>query len=373
MSHLHLLEGPFVDGENRLIEVDRVYGISSSLTPTVFESIARDVQGPLHWLPLSGRSAGSGIYQVNKPISGTVVGLQINPAPSPRIRLGQVTELTKLALDEIVIDAENFRIFAGASITLEQLNHALRDALGDQYQVLGADLTSYQYAQVGATFMTGGMGPQRRYFSESVVAICLCNGAEMRTVKHPEIGSVAGTYGWTGIVTALECQFMALPENEIAFALPVNNDASSLANLLQALAPLCQFDTNSPGDNVVLGIEHVTVDSMQPYIDSTRNTLTRQASRLRDLCREANADGIVFISARSMHSDDEFLGKLVDDPDASTFTIGGIALDHAEVFPNADDMRAIREGIPYAARTRIPQAKHVFKTHTDAVIALNPL
>ncbi|MCP4236732.1 MAG: hypothetical protein GY770_24625, partial [Aestuariibacter sp.] len=42
------------------------------------------------------------------------------------------------------------------------------------------------------------------------------------------------------------------------------------------------------------------------------------------------------------------------------------------VFNQPDQMRAIREGIPFAARTQPPQGEYVYKGHTDATVRVNP-
>ena len=122
-------------------------------------------------LPLSSVSGGGGIFQVEKPLGKQVIGIQLIATSSPRVTRSSDVDITKVGLDDIIIDERRHTIYAGSAITLAQLNQVLGDELGEQFKVLGADLTSYSYAQVGATFMTGGMGPQRRYFSDSVIDV----------------------------------------------------------------------------------------------------------------------------------------------------------------------------------------------------------
>ena len=64
--------------------------------------------------------------------------------------------------------------------------------------------------------------------------------------------------------------------------------------------------------------------------------------------------------------------QLVDDPGADILSIAGIGLEHTEVFPDPEEMRAVREAIPFAARTQQTRGAYSYKGHTDAVIRLNP-
>lgn len=341
----------------------------------------QNTHGPeVFLLPLSAASGGGGIFQVSKPENGTVVGLQIAPTNRPRTETGKVSDLTKLELDQIVIDKEKMQIFAGAAITLEQLNLALADEVGPHYKVLGADLTSYTYAQVGATFMTGGMGPQRRYFSDSVIHIALCNGDSLQTISGEDLTGYGGTYGWTGVVSAVCCQYHRLPEHEIAFAIPISNASERLSRLIATLSEHCYLKldhgnvlTVNNKTDLITGIEHVTAKSMEPMLSKgSDSAITRRAETLKSKCIDADVDGLVFVNGHSNLPGDEFLTTLVDDETADTPTIGGVNLEHTEVFKDAEQMRAIREAIPSAARTQAPRGRFVFKDHTDATIRLHP-
>jgi FAD/FMN-containing dehydrogenase len=376
--NLHSINHKIVDGENIAVELDSIYSIKGH---NLVDSIARIKQ--IHQpdfclLPLSSVSGGGGIFQVEKPAAKQVIGIQLSATSSPQVMRSSQVDITKVGLDDIIIDEQRQSIYAGGAITLEQLNQALGDELGEQFKVLGADLTSYTYAQVGATFMTGGMGPQRRYFSDSVIEVSLHNGDNLIRIDGGELKSYAGTYGWTGIVSAVCCEYVELPAVEIAFAIPVNNSPPELSRLLQHLSSFAYLKiqngkvlSHNGGTNLILGLEHITIDAMQPFVESGDNDLTKRATQLQANCKTANADGLIFVSGYSHLPVDEFLFELVDDVDADEFTIAGIALDHTEIFNDPNQMRAVREGVPFAARIQAPKGRFIFKYHTDVNIRLN--
>ena len=386
MRKLHRLNEPMIDGENNPITFDVAYAIHGD---ELVESIAaiKNRHGPhVYFLPLSGMSGGAGIFQKHSPDNGTIVGLHLAPVANPRVSRTPSPAIEKTALDEIIIDADNQRIIAGAAITLNQLNQTLAYEVGSQFKVLGADLTSYTYAQTGASFMTGGMGPQRRYFSDSVKQIALHNGETIITVDGDSLPGYAGTYGWTGIVSAVNCEYYALPKTEIAFAIPVNGSPQSLARLLTHLSPYAFFKTEhgevinanananaNANHNLIFGLEHITTEAMEPmFAKNAENEVTRRAQQLKLKCQAAQADGLVFVNGYSNQSVDEFLLLLVDDQQAEQPTIAGIDLEHTEIFSDPELMRSVREAIPFAARTQRPHGEHIFKGHTDANIRLNP-
>ena len=368
-----------VDGENNPIEFDLAYPLRGH-PETALEQLRRRHGEAIYIVPVSGGSCGGGIFQAGSHPPGTVIGLRLEPPVEPRVSRSSDVDLCRVEIDEILIDSARRRVCAGAAVTLEQLNRALRDEPGQSWRVAGADLTSYQYAAVGATFMTGGMGPQRRYFSDSVTAIALCDGSRTRVVRGDALDAYAGTYGWTGLVSAVECVYHEFPANEIAFSLPVSDDPASLAGLLARLAPYTELklDTEtvrsdaSPTD-LILGIEHVSCASMQPLLDQgVASPASRRGADLREKSRLAGADGMIFVNGLTRASTDEFLLALVDDDAAESPTIAGVALEYAELFGDGDEMRELREAIPYAARMQTPARRHLFKNHTDANIRLHP-
>ena len=375
------LEPDFVDGENNRVVLDAAYALRGRVDLGESVRAILDHHGDKTLLlPMSARSGGGGIFQVSAPADSTVVGLSIEPSASPGLTLAEDADVLTLALDDIVVCPEQGWIFAGAAVSLDQLNRALAESLGPGYRVLGADLTSYAYAQVGATFMTGGMGPQRRYFSDSVTAAALFDGERTRRLEGEELADHAATYGWTGIVGAVRCRYSRLPPNEVAFALPVDSDPASLAALLERLAPWCFLDgadgglVNRQGNSdLILGIEHVTLEAMKPMLaQAADNTVSRRAKALATKCGAAGCDGLVFVNGCTEGDADAFLTGLLDHGPDGHMTIAGIDLEQSELFRDPEDMRALREGIPFAARTQAPRGKYVFKGHTDATVRLDP-
>ncbi|MFT5658747.1 MAG: hypothetical protein ACI9KN_002028 [Gammaproteobacteria bacterium] len=376
---LHSINHQIVDGENIPVKVDCIYSVKEHDLVDAINEIKQVYQPDFCLLPLSGISGGGGIFQIQNQSSKKIIGIQLSAVSSPLVSRSSQVDITQLGLNEIIIDEQRRQIYAGSAITLEQLNQALGHELGDRFKVLGADITSYTYAQVGATFMTGGMGPQRRYFSDSVVEVALHDGDDIIHIEGDALKDYAGTYGWTGLVAAVCCDYFELPAVEIAFAMPINNSPTELARLLQHFAGLAYLKisgnkvlSQSGGDNLILGIEHITIHAMQAFLQSGDNALTKRARQLQANCEAANADGLIFVNGFSNLPIDDFLLELVDDIDAENFTIAGIALEHTEIFSNPDQMRAVREGVPFAARAFAPKGHFIYKGHTDANIHLNP-
>ena len=366
-----------VDGENNAVEYDAAYSLLGDPVEALRQLRARHGDD-LRLLPMSATSAGGGIFQHAESATGTVIGLRFDAPPTPRVRLAPVADLAQVGYDEIVIDRDRQQVSAGAAITLDQLNRALAEQLGHRYKVPGADLTSYAYAAVGATFMTGGMGPQRRYFSDSVVEIAMFDGDAIRCLGGEALSGYAGTYGWSGLVCALRCAFYRFPSNEIAFALPLSGEAPRLARLLAHLAAYAYLDLQADGvvslgggHDLILGIEHVSCASMQPLLQAASgNPAQAKARDLHAKCIAAGVDGLVFINGFSERDSDEFLLDLADDESAEQLSIAGVDIEHAEVFNDPEEMRTLREAVPYSARTQGCNGKWVYKNHSDATIRL---
>ena len=365
------------DGENNPIEFDFAYPLRGPIEAAAVELRRRHGE-EIFLLPISGGSSGGGIFQSPRQTAGSVVGLRFDPPAEPSVRVDVDIDLARLGLHDLVIDTRRQTIHAGAAITLEQLNRALAAELGHPYRVAGADLTSYQYAAVGATFMTGGMGPQRRYFSDSVVAAAVFDGEGTRIVDGDELAGYAGTYGWSGLVTAVSCRYHRFPQNEIAFALPLAQRPDAVAGLLSHLAPWCYLDlgevrarSNANDEDLLLGLEHVSRQSMRPLLASDANiAITRRARDLEQKIIDAGVDGLVFVNGLSERPIDDFLLGLADDSAAGDYSIAGIGLEFTEVFADAEEMRAVREAIPYAARMQMPAGRLIYKNHSDADIRL---
>ncbi|MDH3634416.1 MAG: hypothetical protein OES20_06890 [Gammaproteobacteria bacterium] len=366
------------DGENNPVEFDFAYPVKADVV-TAINQLKQLHGGDIYLVPMSGTSTGGGIFQPARKPSGTVVGLRFDPPLGPRVSRASRPGITDIGLDEIVIDTEHQQVSAGSAITLDQLNRVLVQELGQGFKVPGADLTSYLYAAVGATFMTGGMGPQRRYFSDSVIEIALFDGSTIVSIQGDELRGYAGTYGWSGIVCAVRCNYCRFPANEVAFALPVSNRPADLARLLEHLSPHVFLDLDSEpvksrtgNHDLILGIEHVSRGSMQPLLSSaTDHPARKRAEVMQQKCVAAGATGLVFVNGYSERPADEFLISLADDPQAQEYTIAGIGLEYAEIFTEPEEMRALREAIPYTARTQVPSGRMVYKNHSDANIRVS--
>lgn len=377
MSALGRALGELRDGENNALAFDLAYALSGRLQDAI-EELRQRYGEAIYLLPISGSSAGGGIFQASPSAPGTVVGLMFEAPANPRISLGQRPSLPDLAADQIVIDVTRQQICAGAAVTLQQLNQALAQEVGHAWRVPGADLTSYTYAAVGATFMTGGMGPQRRYFSDSVDAIALYDGNDTVAIDGDALAGYAGTYGWSGIVSAVCCNYYRFPENEIAFALPVKHASDDIARLLGRLAPYTRLQLRQDGvsaeanpHDLILGLEHVSTRSMIPLLrDGGDNAVTARARDLQQKCAAAAADGLIFVNGCSSRSIDDFLLQLADDTAGDAFSIAGISLECAEVFGDPEEMRAVREAIPWAARMQAPNGAYRYKNHSDANIRI---
>lgn len=376
--NLHSINANIVDGENNPVMLDCIYSIKGHDLANAIDEIKRVHAPDFCLLPLSAVSGGGGVFQIKNQADHKIIGVQLTAVNTPIVSVSNQIDITRVGLNEIIIDEQRHCIYAGSSVTLEQLNQALDNQPGERFKVLGADLTSYTYAQVGATFMTGGMGPQRRYFSDSVIELALHDGDRIIRIEGESLKNYAGTYGWTGLVSAVCCEYFELPAIEIAFAIPINNSAAELSRLLQHFSPLTQLEisqgkllSENNNSNLILGLEHITIDAMQPFLHSGDNALTKRARQLQANCEAADADGLIFVNGYSNLSADEFLFHLVDDADAEEFTIAGIALDHTEIFNDPNQMRAVREGIPFAARTQAPKGSYIYKMHTDVNIQLN--
>ena len=379
------------DGENNRVSFDVAYPVNGMLDSAMRQLRQRHPER-IYLLPMSAGSAGGGIrayygtgeitgggvFQAEPAAPGTVVGLRFDAPAEPRVSLAAEPRLAELELDQIVIDRERRQVSAGAAVTLCQLNQALARELGHDYRVAGADLTSYLYAAVGATFMTGGMGPQRRYFSDSVDEIALYDGNETVLVGAADLAGYAGTYGWSGIVSALRCRFHRFPPNEVAFALPVRHGSEDISRLLARLAPYTRLRmehdvvrAEANAEDLILGLEHVSIRSMQPLLrDGGDSAVVTRARELRQNCEAAGAEGLVFVNGCSSRAIDDFLLGLADSGQGDDFSIAGISLDHAEVFADPEQMRAVREAIPWAARMQGAGGAHLYKNHSDVNVRI---
>jgi hypothetical protein len=112
---------------------------------------------------------------------------------------------------------------------------------------------------------------------------------------------------------------------------------------------------------------------MQPLLQGPADHPARaRASQLQQKCDDAGVDGLVFINGFSERGIDEFLIDLADDADAERLCIAGIDIEFAEIFSDPEEMRAVREAVPYSARTQASGRRLLYKNHSDANIRLAP-
>lgn len=370
------------DGENNAVHFHCACPVKSRPPDEIIAGLLDKFGDALRLLPVSAASCGDGLLGISPNGAGVaatarIVALHVLPVARPQIRVvSDAPDIRAVRWHEIIIDPARRHIYAGAAVTLAQINTALEQcpALSEQgvHHVYGADLTSSGYAQAGSTFMTGGMGPQRRYFSDSVDQVALHDGTALQTIEGARLLEYAGSYGWTGWVGAVRCRYHPRPGNEFAFALPVRNCARELAAALSAVSPFCYFDDHPDTGINIFGVEHLTAHAMEPLLQAGgRAEIISRARRITENCSAAQADGLLFISGFSDLPATDTLAEIVDrmakDTAPSTQTLA-----YSEVFESAALMQALREAVPYAARRQLPKRNGIYKNHTDANVILKP-
>lgn len=332
----------------------------------------------------SGEGAFDATEYAQQNQKAHIVELVAHTPSEPKIVHAKPLEL--LATDEIHIDTEKCTISVGAGITLEQINQVLMEQLGREFQVLGADLTSFRSATTGGTFATNGMGPQRIRFADQITAISLLdeNGTPRYVADRQELAAHAGAYGATGMISAVEMLYFELPREELGFTIPVQDTSEGIASITHALSPLTQLriDGNTVIGNDkqhtwINGIEIITKSALEMVLkEKEGNELVRQkAATLIQKCEATNTDALIFISGRS----DTTFENLEDLYTTLYEQCGEMAMDHSMDFGQSkgdmDLMRDIREAAPTAARRQGAQnyKKHEIKRdHTDIDVQLPP-
>lgn len=279
---------------------------------------------------------------------GALIAELVEPATAPEM----------LKSHQVSIDRERGLVSAGAGLTFEQINAALADAIGPSARVL-VDLTSIGSAFVGGVVATGAMGPMRMRPSSTLEAIVMADGGAPRTLTGDALDEVEGMQGWTGMVVAATFRFYEVPANEFGLVLPVQGtDVDSVAGLLSYLEPWTQINLPGAGgrlgngDTVLNGVELVSRDSLEVFIDHAQEPARTKAQGLLQSCEYAGADMLACITGWSEQSVDDVLFALMD---PETETIGGVMIEYGVGFSSGSEMdtfRAIREGAPDLARTR---------------------
>jgi FAD/FMN-containing dehydrogenase len=263
-----------------------------------------------------------------------------------------------LRTHQVSIDRECGLVAAGAGLTFAQVNAALAEHVGPGARVL-VDLTSIGSAYVGGVVATGAMGPMRLRPSSTLEAVVLADGGPARLLTGDDLDLVEGLQGWTGMVAAARFRFYEVPPSEFGLVLPVQgSDIDAVAGLLAYLEPWTQVNLPGAGgrlgngDTVLNGVELVSRDSLDSFVEHAQDPARSKAQGLLQSCEYAGADWLACITGWSEQSVDDVLFSLMD---PETETIGGVMIEFGVGFSSGAEMdtfRAIREGAPDLARTR---------------------
>ena len=354
--------------------------VTGDIAAAVTEAVAAN------WavMPAGGLTSAIGSYDYKaEQVAGFEGVLAIRPkgAVSAEI-VDPATPLAQLLTHQIAIQAEQGLVAVGAGLTFVQVNAALAEVVGPTARVL-VDLTSVGSAFVGGVVATGGMGPLRLVPSGTLDAICLADGGSPRLLTGEDIALAEGMQGWTGMVTAARFRFYVVPASEFGLVLPVQgSDVDTVAGLLSYLRPWTRIALPEPGglisgeggETVLNGIELVSRDSLEAFIEHSEEPARSKAQGLLQSCEYAGADMLACLTGWSELSIDDVLMSLLD---PETETIGGVGIDFGVGFSSGMEMetfRAIREGAPDLARTRArvvqPGKLKPWSTSTDVNMVL---
>lgn len=290
------------------------------------------------------------------------------------------TPIETLLSHQIAVDAEGGCVTTGAGLTFAQVNNVLAHAVGPNARVL-IDLTSVGSAFAGGVVATGGMGPLRLRPSATLAAICIADGGEPRVATGDEIADYEGLQGWAGMITAVRMRIIEVPPLEFGLVLPIqSSDIDGIASLLAYLHDWANVEIGADGrltgriENTVLnGVELVSRDSLEQFIEHASDPARSKAMGLYQSCEYAGADMLACLTGWSDVPVDDVLAILLDE---ETETIGGVMIDFGVGFSSGAEMdtfRAIREGAPDLARTRArvkpPGKLRPWTTSTDVNVA----
>ncbi|CAA7621309.1 putative FAD linked oxidase domain protein [Magnetospirillum sp. LM-5] len=311
-------------------------------------------------MPTGGLTSAIGSFDYKKEsVDGFagIVAIRPKGALTPDI-VDATTPIEQLRTHEVAVDRENGLVSAGAGLTFTQINAVLAEQVGPNARVL-VDLTSIGSAFVGGVVATGAMGPLRMRPSTTLDAVVLADGGEARVMAGDDLDLVEGLQGWTGMVAAARFRFYDVPPSEFGLVLPVQgSDIDAVAGLLAYLEPWTQVHLPGAGgrlgngDTVLNGVELVSRDSLEVFVEHAQDPARSKAQGLLQSCEYAGADWLACITGWSENSVDDVLFSLLD---PETETIGGVMIEYGVGFSSGAEMdtfRAIREGAPDLARTR---------------------
>ena len=333
--------------------------VTAEIAPVVAEAVRQN------WavMPAGGLTSAIGSYDYSAEEAAAAFAgvLAIRPKGGISAEIADpATPLEALKTHQVTIQADQGLVSAGAGLTFTQVNAALAEAVGPTSRVL-VDLTSIGSAFVGGVVATGGMGPLRLVPSGTLDAVCVADGGEPRILTGEAIAQVEGMQGWTGMITAARFRYYDVPASEFGLVLPVQgSDVDTVAGLLAYLRPWTCISLPQPGGRVVgeggetvlNGIELVSRNSLETFIEHAEDPAKSKAQGLLQSCEYAGADMLACLTGWSELSIDDVLMSLLD---PETETIGGVGIDFGVGFSSGSEMetfRAIREGAPDLARTR---------------------
>ncbi|WP_096700466.1 FAD-binding oxidoreductase [Magnetospirillum sp. 15-1] len=354
-------------------------------TRHIASAVAEAVRANWAVMPAGGLTSAIGSYDYkDEEIAGFAGIVAIRPKGALTAEMVAAdTPLARIETHQVAIDAGKGLVSAGAGLTFTQVNAALAEAVGPNARVL-VDLTSIGSAFVGGVVATGGMGPLRLSPLGTLDAVCVADGGdEPRLAEAEAMADVQGMQGWTGMVTAARFRFFEVPAGEFGLVLPVQgSDVDTIAGLLSWLRPWTRISlpeaggrvTGEGGETVLNGIELVSRDSLETFIEHSEEPARSKAQGLLQSCEYAGADMLACLTGWSELSIDDVLMSLLD---PETETIGGVMIDFGVGFSSGAEMetfRAIREGAPDLARTKArvvqPGKLKPWSTSTDINIVL---
>ncbi|HLO77559.1 MAG TPA: FAD-binding oxidoreductase [Magnetospirillum sp.] len=357
--------------------VDAVLLVTSDIVGAVAQAVAQNFAV----MPTGGLTSAIGSFDYKKDATAGfrgVVAIRPKGAVTPELAPAG-TPAEQLQTNQIAIDAAAGLIAAGSGLTFTQVNAALAEHVGPNARVL-VDLTSVGSAYVGGVVATGAMGPLRMRPSTTLEAVVLADGGEPRVLSGDDLDQVEGLQGWTGMVAAAVFRFYEVPASEFGLVLPVQgSDVDTVAGLLAYLEPWTRVNLPGAGgrlgngDTVLNGVELVSKDSLEAFVEHAPEPARTKAQGLLQSCEYAGADQLACITGWSEQSVDDVLFSLMD---PETETIGGVMIEYGIGFSSGQEMetfRAIREGAPDLARTRArvkPEGKlKPWTTSTDVNLA----
>ncbi|MEW5728664.1 MAG: FAD-binding oxidoreductase [Pseudomonadota bacterium] len=351
------------------------------VTADVAEAVAAAVAANFAVMPTGGLTSAIGSFDYNaEAVAGFAGVVAIRPKGALAAEVvDPATPPELLKSNQIAIDRDKGLVAAGAGLTFEQVNAALAEHVSPVARVL-VDLTSVGSAYVGGVVATGAMGPLRMRPSSTLEAVVLADGGAPRLLSGEELDGVEGLQGWTGMAAAAVFRFYEVPANEFGLVLPVQGtDVDAVAGLLSYLEPWTRVNLPGPGgrlgngDTVLNGVELVSKDSLDAFVEHAQEPARTKAQGLLQSCEYANADMLACITGWSEQSVDDVLFSLMD---PETETIGGVMIEYGVGFSSGSEMetfRAIREGAPDLARTRArvqPEGRmKPWTTSTDVNVA----